>query len=622
MNGSTVLRVRAVTPAGEQPTLRNLRAAIPGSSAGSAATASGPASLRAVERTVNARRRRTLDAETLTLVSALLAATGQGRPGTRMLGQLATRVAHALGATILSVRLLDASKRWLHLKASYGLSKRLRTRLRRIPVDSPIGREVVARGRRFVLSGHTPKLEPWPLGLVRRFGAGAFVPIRSGATVLGVLGVGFRDPAPPQASQVDFLDLLGRQLGAVLHVLRGRETRLKARSEAHFLRRITAALGANLEVRAVIDMVTLAAARLTRARGAVVLLCSKDGSEFEVASTSKYERRFDLIGMRFPAKGSLSELVAQTGRAVRSRDARVDPRPMIRTLQQTVNVRGLLIVPLRGAYGTIGTLAVSSGRPRLFSEHDRRILIQLGDQASLAIQNARLFEAARGHRQLLRQLYSRQSSVLEGERQRIAHELHDEMGPTLSAILINLQLFKEQLGGDVALSNKVAETEEHLTGMIQKIRELAYGLRPPMLEHMGLAESLKWMIETYFCGGRLVVDYAYSGPHVGLDPELALAIYRTAQEALTNVVKHARAERVRMRLRITPSLVTLAVRDDGCGFDVEQVRPDRKAGLGLASMRERMEHLHGRVEIRSAPGKGTWLTVACPIEVRHASAVG
>jgi len=313
----------------------------------------------------------------------------------------------------------------------------------------------------------------------------------------------------------------------------------------------------------------------------------------------------------------------RTGRCVRSRDATHDRRALLRTLQQTNKARGLLIVPLRSDAGVIGTLNVSSSGPRVFSDHDRRTLMQLGDQASIAIRNAQLFDDVRSHRQLLRQLYSQQYSVLEGERKRIAHELHDEMGPTLSAILINLQLLKER-GMDGALDAKVVETESLLTGIIEKIRELAYGLRPPMLEHLGLAESLKWMIETYFSGGRLVVDYRVSGAPVPLDSELALAIYRIAQEALTNVVKHARATRVKVRLHLAPTSVRLEVHDDGCGFDAARVGAGRRPGLGLASMRERMDHLHGRIELRSQPGKGSQLVVNCPVdrESVHARAAG
>jgi signal transduction histidine kinase len=196
------------------------------------------------------------------------------------------------------------------------------------------------------------------------------------------------------------------------------------------------------------------------------------------------------------------------------------------------------------------------------------------------------------------------------------------MGPTLSATLINLQLFKN-LGGDGrALAAKVDETEGLLKGIIEKVRELAYGLRPPMLEHLGLAESLKWMIETYFSGGTLAVDYRHSGVHAALDPDMALAMYRIAQEALTNVVKHAEAKHVLVRLAITEGRLRLTIEDDGRGFEVSQRPAERRAGLGLASMRERVEHLRGEMDVRSVLGQGCRLLFSCPIEVADARPVG
>jgi len=554
--------------------------------------------------------------------SAVLRIVGESRLGPRALGRLASELAAALDASALTIRLLDQTGRWLDLKAAVGLSKHMRTRVRRIPVASLVGNEVVRRHRRMVRAGNPEAtLRPWPGTLLRRFGAGTFVPIRAGRQVIGAMGVGFRNLARPAAAQLDFLETVGRQLGSALRTVEMRETRRKSRSETRFLRRIADALSANLDLSAVLDMVTSAAQRLTRARGAIVMLTSRDGTEFEIASTSRLDDAMDVRGLRFPVAGSLAEIAVRTGRSVRCRDAASDRRPLLRRLRETDDVRGLMIVPLRGDGGVIGTLNVSSKRPRVFTDHDRRTLMQLGYQASIAIRNARMFEELRDQRQLLRQLYSQQYSVLEGERKRIAHELHDEMGPTLSAILINLQLLKER-GAEVVLGAKVAETETLLTGIIEKIRELAYGLRPPMLEHLGLAESLKWMIETYFTGGRLAVDYRVSGPPVRLDPDLALAIYRIAQEALTNVVKHARATRVHVRLWLSGAAVRLDVHDDGCGFDAARIASERRVGLGLASMRERMDHLHGRLELRSRPGKGSQLTVTCPLETVDARAAG
>jgi GAF domain-containing protein len=131
------------------------------------------------------------------------------------------------------------------------------------------------------------------------------VPIRSHGATLGSLGVVHRSAARPPSSQVRVLESLGRQLGRSLQIVRAREARRKARSETKFLRDITAALSTNLELRAVLDMVTVAAVRLTRSDGAVVLLLSSDRKEFQIASVSPYDSRYDIPNAP-PAAGSLS----------------------------------------------------------------------------------------------------------------------------------------------------------------------------------------------------------------------------------------------------------------------------------------------------------------------------
>lgn len=149
----------------------------------------------------------------------------------------------------------------------------------------------------------------------------------------------------------------------------------------------------------------------------------------------------------------------------------------------------------------------------------------------------------------------------------------------------------------------------------EKVGELAYGLRPPMLEHLGLVGSLKWMIPTYFSAGALRVDYRHRGTERTIEPDSALAIYRVAQEALTNVVKHAGARHVVVRLAISGGRLRLRIQDDGHGFEVSRRSADRRAGLGLASMRERVERLRGEMDLRR-------LLVSCPIEVAHARIAG
>ena len=348
------------------------------------------------------------------MIAALLDAAGEPRLGPRVLNRLATQLAGALDASVLTIRLLDRTGRSLDLKAGVGLTKSMRRRIRRLSVASQVGSALVGRGRP-MHSGQWGGVEvPWPANVLQRFRSGALVPIRSGTTVLGSLGVAWYRRAPPPASRIRFLDALGRQLGAALAVVRAREARRKLRSETQLLRKITAALSVNLEQRAMLDMVTTAAWRLTRAAGALVILQSRDRTEFEIASQSHspdQRPRSKLAGMRFPAAGSLAARVVRSGRSIRIADTMGVSPPLRHELVNAADVRALLMVPLRGARGPIGALVVSTATPREFSDHDRRILTQLGQHASIAIQNARLFASVRNHRQLLRRLYSQQFAI-------------------------------------------------------------------------------------------------------------------------------------------------------------------------------------------------------------------
>src|SRR6185295_670669 len=185
-----------------------------------------------------------LSGDSLSLMAALLDTAGEARLGPRVFGRLATHLVRALDASVLSIRLLDPTGRLLDLKASIGISKAVRARIRRLPASSRVGAALVRRGH-VVHSGGQLTDFPLPPSLLRRFRSAALVPIRFDGAVVGALGVGWSRGAPPSASRLRFLDALGRQLGAAIGVVRARETRRKLRTETQLLRKITASLSAN-----------------------------------------------------------------------------------------------------------------------------------------------------------------------------------------------------------------------------------------------------------------------------------------------------------------------------------------------------------------------------------------
>lgn len=219
------------------------------------------------------------------------------------------------------------------------------------------------------------------------------------------------------------------------------------------------------------------------------------------------------------------------------------------------------------------------------------------------------FEMAhRGFREtnaLLRRL----NQTLEEEYKRIAHALHDEAGQLLASVHLALD----------EMARAVSPAHEHLhkvKGLLDQIegqlRQLSHELRPTILDDLGLVPALKFLAEGVAArtGLRITVE---ADPDLPLSPLLETTLYRVVQEALTNVMRHAKASQVRIQLHHEALRVRCSIRDDGVGFDASSAltRPGRK-GLGLLGMQERLNSVGGSLSVVSASGQGTELTIAIP----------
>jgi signal transduction histidine kinase len=203
----------------------------------------------------------------------------------------------------------------------------------------------------------------------------------------------------------------------------------------------------------------------------------------------------------------------------------------------------------------------------------------------------------------------------EEERRTIARELHDEVGQVLTAIKVELAVAARTVGPDnQALASARAITERAM----HTVRDLSHLLHPPQLDDLGLPETLEWYLRGFRKRHGILVDFVHD-PEIGeLSRDASVAGYRIVQEALHNVVKHARATRCRVSVTSGPGAIRLTIEDDGLGFDVEKLsRPDTVRGLGLIGIRERAAQLNGTVHIDSQPGEGTRLVVEFPIPARQ-----
>ena len=219
-------------------------------------------------------------------------------------------------------------------------------------------------------------------------------------------------------------------------------------------------------------------------------------------------------------------------------------------------------------------------------------------------------QAAR--RGLLQQLVSAQ----EEERRRIARELHDQMGQHLSALSFGLKMLRNSADVASACNGRLDALLELADQIEVGIQHLAWQIRPPELDHIGLVAALSNYTEKWARHSNIPVDFLATGfgPE-RFSPEVETALYRVVQEALTNVLKHARASSVSVILERCPDQLLAVVEDDGCGFDAEAAlsaaAPERR--LGLVGMQERVRLAGGTLKVESPTGSGTTLVVRIPL---------
>jgi signal transduction histidine kinase len=226
----------------------------------------------------------------------------------------------------------------------------------------------------------------------------------------------------------------------------------------------------------------------------------------------------------------------------------------------------------------------------------------------------RLREAERA-REALHDLSARLIEVQESERRSLSRELHDEVGQSVSALLLGI--------GNVAslLPSAIAEARSQLGELrllaektVAVVRDMSLLLRPSMLDDLGLIPAVQWQAREISRNNNVFVKvYADAIPE-DLPDEYKTCIYRVVQEALRNAVRHANAKTVHVELKQRGETLLLTIRDDGQGFS-----PERDKGLGLLGMEERITHLHGRFRIASNSGEGACISVELPLFEREAA---
>lgn len=365
-------------------------------------------------------------------------------------------------------------------------------------------------------------------------------------------------------------------------------------NESESLARVTTALLHKITQDEALEVVCAEAQRLTGATFSAVLL--RENEELKVSCWvgdilphTRLLRLKDSFAGATLAKGEVQH-ISDVSRYDLSHH--LEPRPEI-----------LLLAPLMVSGQAIGVLEVSRNATD-FTGSDERIISQLANQAAIAIQTARLhFRAEYGR--------------MVEERHRLARDLHDSVTQALYSIGMFTDAAQRAMVAKrkaQALTN-LEELRKAAREAMLEMRLLIFELHPPAVEGEGLVGALKTRLSAVESRGGIAVNLEVEGNENQLTPEVVGALYRVAQEALNNSIKHAGASSVKINLAISNNALRLTISDDGHGFIVDKALTE--GGMGLRSMFERVKSLGGEIEINSAPEKGTVIEAVIPILIRE-----
>ncbi len=536
---------------------------------------------------------------------------------------------HVIGIEAGGIHLLDETAGGLNLVAQRGFSPRLVAEMDGLKVEASFSGRVMRAGEPLIVpdvaaDDQLGSVTAWDQGLRSL----VVVPLSAKGMVLGTLFVatgGYREFTD---QDVQLLTSIGHQIGIAVENARlfgqaeqrMRELETLARENAQLFEaeqrraeqfRVINEVGRQITSILAVDELLNRMARLIKEAfgyyhvGFGLVEGDEVFSRAEVGPLGG-EYRFDRLDVD---QTSAWGWVVERGEPLLISD--VDQQPRFSAAFQTTGIRSQLCVPLKTKEVVIGVLSVESDQPHAFDESDLAVLQSLAHQAAIAVENARLYERAQ------------QLAVME-ERNRLARDLHDAVTQTL---------FSASLVAETLPTLWECDQEEgrHLLGEIRRLsrgalaemRTLLMELRPAALAEASLEGLLNQLAEA--ATGRTGIPIAVTVEgQCDLPSEVHAALYRIAQEGLNNVVKHARASQAMMHLCCTDLAssvqplpkgrgshvqVTLCISDDGRGFDLDTVPPER---LGLSIMRERMQAIGGALEIDSRLGGGTRVRVVWP----------
>jgi signal transduction histidine kinase len=424
----------------------------------------------------------------------------------------------------------------------------------------------------------------------------AIVPVVSRASVFGTLFVMTRGQTEFSQQDVDLLSSIGIQIGVAIENARLFAAEQRRAEQFRLINQVGRELTLILNVEEVLKQVARMIQKAFGYYHVGIGLVEGDEVIYHIGAGELWddpEFQYKPARLKVGQQG-ISGWVAASGKPLLIPNVTKDPRYVWLRRSRT---RSELAVPIVIKKRVIGVLDVQSDRLNAFDDTDLAVLQSLAHQTGAAIESARLYEQAQ------------EAAVME-ERSRLARDLHDAVTQTLfSASLIAESVPASWEMDQEEGKHLLGELRQLTRGALAEMRTLLLELRPSALVETPLSDLLHQLSEAAMGRIGIPVRVAVSGDCT-LPPNVHVALYRIAQEALNNVIKHAWASQADVRLECNTAPtgygVMLQIRDDGKGFDPAEARPDH---LGLGIMHERAEAINARLHIESAAGRGTQITL-------------
>lgn len=444
--------------------------------------------------------------------------------------------------------------------------------------------------------------------IVARAGVQSFItiPLISGTQPIGAIAVVDKTTGPygPEDERVLTMLASGAVIGLenarLYHVEQERRREADQRRQvAEGLRDILGILNSNRSLNEILDYIIAGAGRLLGTDACAIFRLKAERGLFSIQAARGLSDEH-MAEITIPAgQSAVGRAVAERRPVVvkdlgSQQDLWRDPDMRKHLTWLARKYAGLLAVPLISKDEIYGGIVLYYPEPRDFSPEELELAVSFADQATLAIENARLRAQA-------------EETAVAAERSRLARDLHDAVTQTLFSASLIAEVLPKLWDKDPAEGRRrLGELRQLTRGALAEMRTLLLELRPATLVEVGLDDLLRQLTEATTGRARLPVALEVEGGHRHLPPDVQVALYRIAQEALNNVAKHSGADQATVALRCRPDLVELRVRDNGRGFDPGGVLPDR---LGLGIMRERAEAIKAALTIESRPGRGTEIAV-------------